>query len=80
MRHVILAMISMFAATTLARGEESKPLLFQKPAVSRTQVAFAFAGDLWIVPREGGEAKRFFRRTGRKSPSPANTKGTWTST
>ncbi len=32
--------------------------LFQKPALSRTQVVFVFAGDLWSVPREGGEAVR----------------------
>jgi len=33
-------------------------LLLQKPAVSRTQIAFVFAGDLWIVSRDGGEARR----------------------
>src|SRR6266851_7518984 len=58
MRHIILAGISLFVAAAAARTDETKALLFQKPAVSRTHVAFAFAGDLWIVPREGGEAKR----------------------
>ncbi len=33
-------------------------LLLQKPTVSRTHIVFSFAGDLWIVPREGGEARR----------------------
>ncbi|MGA3039445.1 MAG: PDZ domain-containing protein, partial [Bryobacteraceae bacterium] len=33
-------------------------LLLRNPAVSRTQIAFSYAGDLWTVPREGGEAKR----------------------
>ena len=32
--------------------------LFQKPALSATDIVFVFAGDLWTVPRAGGEAKR----------------------
>jgi tricorn protease len=34
------------------------PWLFQKPALSKTQIVFVFAGDLWSVPREGGAANR----------------------
>jgi tricorn protease len=33
-------------------------LLLQKPALSRTQIVFVYAGDLWTVPRDGGDAKR----------------------
>ncbi len=34
------------------------PLLLQQPTLSRTQLVFAFAGDLWTVGREGGVAER----------------------
>jgi tricorn protease len=34
------------------------PYLFQKPALSKTQIVFSFAGDLWTVSRSGGEASR----------------------
>jgi tricorn protease len=34
------------------------PLLLQKPTLSRTHIAFVYAGDLWTVPREGGAAQR----------------------
>ncbi|MBN8730424.1 MAG: PD40 domain-containing protein [Acidobacteria bacterium] len=44
-------------AAALARGDE-KPLLLQRPALSATHITFVFADDLWIVPREGGEARR----------------------
>jgi tricorn protease len=64
MRRVILALVSTLTAAATSGGEENKPLLFQKPAVSRTHVAFGFAGDLWIVPREGGEAKRLTNGVG----------------
>jgi tricorn protease len=33
-------------------------LLLRKPALSRTQIVFTYAGDLWTVSRDGGEAKR----------------------
>lgn len=45
------------AAAHAAAGDASL-LLLQKPTVSRTQVVFAYGGDLWSVGREGGEAKR----------------------
>jgi len=32
--------------------------LLQKPTVNRTHIVFSYAGDLWFVPREGGDAKR----------------------
>jgi hypothetical protein len=34
------------------------PLLLRKPTVSRTEIAFSYGGDLWIVNRSGGEARR----------------------
>ncbi len=32
--------------------------LMQYPAVSKTQIVFEYAGDLWIAPKEGGVANR----------------------
>jgi tricorn protease len=33
-------------------------LLLQKPAISASQITFAYAGELWIVGRAGGDAHR----------------------
>ncbi len=30
----------------------------QKPALGKTQIVFSYAGDLWTVPRSGGDAAR----------------------
>ncbi|MGA2362539.1 MAG: PDZ domain-containing protein [Candidatus Aminicenantales bacterium] len=39
-------------------ADPGAPWLLQKPALSQTDIVFVFAGDLWSVPRAGGEAKR----------------------
>jgi len=52
---IVLLVLSL---SIVAFGQTEAPLLLQKPAVSRTQIAFVFAGDLWIVSRDGGEARR----------------------
>ncbi len=36
----------------------ARPHIFQRPALSRDLIAFAYAGDLWTVPRAGGRATR----------------------
>ena len=33
-------------------------VLPQRPALSKTNIVFTWAGDLWVVPRQGGEARR----------------------
>ncbi len=34
------------------------PTLFRQPAISRTEIVFSYAGDLWTVARAGGDARR----------------------
>lgn len=61
----MISAIAFFLFTTiLAFGENDKPLILRTPTLSRTQVGFACAGDLWIVAREGGEAKRLTASVG----------------
>ena len=41
----------------IAQSSNQYPLL-RKPTVSKTQIAFSYGGDLWIVDRSGGDARR----------------------
>ncbi len=41
--------------------------LFRFPDVSRTQIVFAYANDIWIVPKTGGEAVRIVSPPGVES-------------
>ncbi len=43
------------------------PQLMQHPTVNATTVVFSFAGDLWSVPRAGGDAVRLTTSIGRET-------------
>ena len=49
-------LLAFFALAAIAAADE--PLLLQKPTLSKTHIVFVYAGDLWSVPREGGDAVR----------------------
>jgi tricorn protease len=59
----LVALVFACALTAYAGG----PLLLQKPTLSKTHIAFAYAGDLWLVAREGGEARLLTSGAGSKS-------------
>ena len=43
------------------------PLLLQRPTVSDKKVVFSYAGDLWVVDRDGGDAHRLTAGVGLES-------------
>jgi tricorn protease len=45
----------------------AEPTLFQTPTVNQTHIVFAYAGDLWSVPRGGGAAQRLTSGAGVES-------------
>jgi tricorn protease len=49
-----LLLLLYLASDVVAQGTR----LLRHPTVSRDSVAFEYAGDLWIVPRSGGTARR----------------------
>jgi len=49
------------------RDQQEGPLLLLQPTLSRTQIAFVFAGDLWTVDRDGGDARRLTTHPGRET-------------
>jgi tricorn protease len=54
----LLCFLVLLAAVPAKTADSGAPWLLQKPTLSRTDIVFVFAGDLWIVPRAGGQAKR----------------------
>jgi tricorn protease len=46
------------AASLVPSLASGAPLILQNPTVSRTQIAFVYGGDIWVVGRSGGQAHR----------------------
>ena len=53
---MLFALVSTFLPTAAAQSDP--PLLLRFPTVSKTQIVFNYAGDLWAVGRDGGDAHR----------------------
>ncbi|HZO55997.1 MAG TPA: protease, partial [Bryobacteraceae bacterium] len=53
-----MRMFLAFAAYAGLVAASDSYQLFRQPALSKSQLVFHYAGDLWWVPREGGEARR----------------------
>ena len=58
MRRILLltALLQFACAALFAAGDST--VLAQRPALSKTHIVFTWAGDLWVVPRQGGDARR----------------------
>src|SRR5688572_12309120 len=53
---LFLALLLSIAIPATVTAQATR--LLRHPTVSRELVAFAYAGDLWVVSREGGQARR----------------------
>ena len=58
-------------------ADTSKPLLIGHPTVSHNKIAFGYAGDIWTVSREGGDAQRLTAGVGSKFDPYFSPDGKW---
>jgi tricorn protease len=76
-----LALLLTFAITGAASAATTKPsgptMMLRSPTVSTTQIAFAYAQNIWIVPRAGGEARRLTSFQGQASNPRFSPDGKW---
>jgi tricorn protease len=62
LRLLLIALTSILSQFTSAQS--NPPLLLRFPTVSKTQIVFTYADDLWIVSRDGGDARRLTSAAG----------------
>src|SRR5213595_1366775 len=55
---ITMLMGILLALAAVSGATEETPLLAHSPTASKTQVAFAYGGYLWSVPRDGGDARQ----------------------
>ena len=60
-----LVLISLFTCLQLSAQIDAG--LFRYPDVSKTQIVFTYANDLWVMPKEGGTAIRLSSPSGVES-------------
>ena len=70
--------ISAFLFITLpTNAQTGLPTLFRQPAISKTSIVFSYAGDLWMVPRTGGDARRLTTGVGIETNPYFSPDGNW---
>src|SRR5262245_55563695 len=77
MRYCLLSAAALLATAAAGHAAGEPPLMLQSPALSRTHVAFAFAGDLWLVDRDGGDARRLTSGAGLEFAPHFSPDGQW---
>ena len=69
------AALALILAPALAGA--APPLLLQQPALGKHEIVFVFAGDLWTVPRAGGDARRLTTGPGQEIWPRVSPDGQW---
>lgn len=62
---------------SLAIFAQNAPTLFRQPTISKTDIVFSYAGDLWTVSRNGGDAKRLTAGVGIETNPYFSPDGNW---
>jgi len=55
-RHILLCILFFILIIGSVTAEETR--LLRHPTVNETHIAFVYAGDIWLVDRNGGEARQ----------------------
>jgi tricorn protease len=73
--YVCFLLTLYFCLSVFAQTET--PMLFRQPTISRTEIVFSYAGDLWTVARSGGDAKRLTAGVGIETNPYFSPDGAW---
>ena len=57
---------ALLVCITSVGWAQDNPLLMRTPTLNKTHIVFSYAGDLWSVARDGGEASRLTTGVGRE--------------
>src|SRR5262245_62407881 len=75
---LLLLATPAIAATAATTVKPTGPtMMLRSPSVSATQIAFAYAQNIWIVPRAGGEARRLTSFQGQAGNPRFSPDGKW---
>jgi tricorn protease len=73
----ILGFLVLLTAVVSAAAQTSAATLFRQPTISKTDIVFSYAGDLWSVSRNGGDARRLTTGIGIETNAYFSPDGNW---
>src|SRR6185503_14723244 len=76
MKKLTLIVALILSAISFVCAQDT-PLLMRMPTLNKTQIVFSYAGDLWAVGRDGGEASRLTTGVGREFNPLFSPDGQW---
>jgi tricorn protease len=65
MRKALFTLVGLVVFVSFSFAQA--PLPFGTVGLSQTQIAFSYAGEIWLVERQGGTARRLVNQPGKKS-------------
>jgi tricorn protease len=74
---VLLGSLFSLHSVARARSPNGPTRLLRTPTVSATQIAFAYANNIWVVPRAGGSARRLTSFQGQTANPQFSPDGKW---
>ena len=77
MKKALLLLLFILALGAAVFSQTNAAMLMRDPTLSQTQISFSYAGDLWVIPREGGEAVRLTNGAGNESHPIFSPDGRW---
>src|SRR5215470_5542669 len=72
-----IALACLFAVRASASADTGGTRMLRSPTVSATQIAFAYAQNIWVVDRAGGAARRLTSFQGQASNPHFSPDGKW---
>ena len=76
-KKLFVTLFVCLASALAAVGQTDKPTLYRQPSISRTEIVFSYGGDLWVVPRSGGDARRLTSGIGIETDPYFSPDGNW---
>jgi tricorn protease len=77
MRRTFILLGLLLCLCASVRAQSAQPLILRNPTVSRDAIAFMYGGDLWVVGREGGDARRLTTGVGTEATPYFSPDGKW---
>jgi len=77
MRKIVLSFVAVIVFSVVGAAQTEQPLLMRTPSLSQNNIVFSYAGDLWIIAREGGAARRLTAGVGNEVGPMFSPDGKW---